>query len=48
MITKLFFELKKIFADLAATLILGKNQDAAELAMQLSEKSRVLAEKLAQ
>jgi hypothetical protein len=47
MITKLFMELKTLFADLASTLILGKNQDAAKLAMVLSEKSRNLAEELA-
>ncbi len=46
MITKLFLELKKLFADLASTLILGKNKDAASIAMVLSEKSRALAEEL--
>ena len=47
MVTALLMDLKKIFADLASTLILGKNKDAAALAMDLSEKSRVLAEELA-
>lgn len=47
MITNLFLELKKLFADLASTLLLGKNKDAAALAMDLSEKSRALAEELA-
>lgn len=47
MITRLFLELKKLFADLASTLILGKNKDAAHIAMVLSEKSRALAEELA-
>lgn len=47
MVTKLFMELKKIFADLASTLILGKNRDAANIAMMLSEKSKALAEELA-
>lgn len=46
MITKLFLEIKNIFADLASTLILGKNKDAAGIAMILSEKSRALAEEL--
>ncbi|HWP98270.1 MAG TPA: hypothetical protein VN426_15600 [Syntrophomonadaceae bacterium] len=46
MITRLFLELKKLFADLASTLILGKNKDAARLALTLSEKSRALAEEL--
>jgi hypothetical protein len=45
--TKLFMELRRIFADLASTLILGKNKDAADLAMRLAEKSRALAEELA-
>lgn len=45
-ITRLFLELKKLFADLASTLILGKNKDAARLALTLSEKSRALAEEL--
>ncbi|MDD4802322.1 MAG: hypothetical protein PHF24_05200 [Syntrophomonas sp.] len=47
MVTKLFMELRRIFADLASTLILGKNKDAAAIAMNLSEKSRALAEELA-
>ncbi|NLN86320.1 MAG: hypothetical protein GX133_01740 [Syntrophomonadaceae bacterium] len=47
MITNLFLELKKLLADLASTLLLGKNKDAAALAMDLSEKSRALAEELA-
>ncbi|MGR6835767.1 hypothetical protein [Syntrophomonas erecta] len=46
MITKLFMELKKLFADLASALIIGKNQDAADLAMILAEKSKALAEEL--
>ncbi|MDD3364364.1 MAG: hypothetical protein PHZ03_05230 [Syntrophomonas sp.] len=45
--TKLFMELRRIFAELASTLILGKNKDAADIAMTLSEKSRALAEELA-
>lgn len=40
-------ELKKIFAELSASLILGKNKDAADFAMKLSEKSKALAEELA-
>jgi len=47
MVTKLFMDLRRIFADLASTLILGKNKDAADIAMRLSEKSRALAEELA-
>jgi hypothetical protein len=39
-------ELKRVFADLASTLILGKNKDAAAIAMKLSEKSKALAEEL--
>ncbi len=46
MITKLLLEIKNIFAELASTLILGKNKDAAGIAMILSEKSRALAEEL--
>lgn len=46
MITKLFMELRKIFADLASTLILGKHKDAADIALILSEKSKALAEEL--
>ncbi|WP_157049038.1 hypothetical protein [Syntrophomonas palmitatica] len=46
MVTKLFMELKNLFADLAATLILGKNKDAAHLALILSEKSKALADEL--
>lgn len=46
MVTKLFMELKNLFADLASTLILGKNKDAANLALILSEKSKALAEEL--
>ena len=45
--TNLFMELRRIFAELASTLILGKNKDAADIAMALSEKSRALAEELA-
>lgn len=44
--TKLFLELKNLLADLASTLILGKNKDAARLALILSEKSKALAEEL--
>jgi len=47
MATKLFMEIKNLFADLASTLILGKNKDAAILALRLSEKSKALAEELA-
>lgn len=47
MATKLFMELKRLFADLASTLILGKNRDAANIALILSEKSKALAEELA-
>lgn len=47
MATKLFMEIKNLLADLASTLILGKNKDAANLAMILSEKSKALAEELA-
>lgn len=47
MVTKLLMEIKTIFADLASTLILGKNKDAASLAMILSEKSKALADELA-
>jgi hypothetical protein len=47
MVTKLFMDLKKIFADLASTLILGKNKDAAGIALLLSEKSKALADELA-
>ncbi len=46
MVTKLFMDLKRIFAELASTLILGRNKDAAAIAMTLSEKSRALAEEL--
>mgnify|MGYP000860403161 CR=1 FL=1 len=46
MATKLLLELKNLLADLASTLILGKNKDAACLAMKLSEKSKALAEEL--
>ncbi|NLB51464.1 MAG: hypothetical protein GX808_00810 [Syntrophomonadaceae bacterium] len=46
MITKLFLEIKNIFAELASTLILGKNKDAAGIAMILSEKTKALAEEL--
>lgn len=45
-VTKLFMDLKRIFAELASTLILGRNKDAAAIAMTLSEKSRALAEEL--
>ena len=45
-ITKLFLEIKNIFAELASALILGKNKDAAGIALILSEKSRALAEEL--
>lgn len=47
MATKLFMEIKNLLADLASTLILGKNKDAANLALRLSEKSKALAEELA-
>jgi hypothetical protein len=47
MVTRLFMELRRIFADLASTLILGKNKDAADIALRLAEKSRALAEELA-
>lgn len=47
MATKLFMEIRKIFAELASTLILGKNKDAAAIAMMLSEKSKALADELA-
>ncbi|MGS0764630.1 hypothetical protein [Syntrophomonas curvata] len=47
MATKLFMEIKNLLADLASTLILGKNKDAANLALILSEKSKALAEELA-
>jgi hypothetical protein len=46
LVNGLFFEIKKLFADLAATLILCKYQDAAGLALQVAEKSRLLAEQL--
>ena len=46
MVTKLFMDLRRIFADLAATLILGKNKDAAGIALMLSEKSKALADEL--
>lgn len=46
MITKLFLEMKNILADLASTLITGRHQDAADLAMRLSEQSKLLAEEL--
>ncbi|MGI6413795.1 MAG: hypothetical protein ACOXZ5_09220 [Syntrophomonadaceae bacterium] len=46
MITKLFMELKNLFADLASNLILGKYKDAANLALILSEKSKALADEL--
>ncbi|HZK43550.1 MAG TPA: hypothetical protein VFC73_04610 [Syntrophomonadaceae bacterium] len=46
MVTKLLMELKTLLADLASTLILGKNKDAASLAMILSEKSKALADEL--
>lgn len=46
MVMKLFMEIKNLFADLASTLILGKNKDAANLAMILSEKTKALAEEL--
>jgi len=45
--TKLLMEIKNIIADLASTLILGKNKDAANLAIILSEKSKALADELA-
>ncbi|SHG60615.1 hypothetical protein SAMN02745221_00572 [Thermosyntropha lipolytica DSM 11003] len=47
MVNQLFMELKKLFAELASTLILGKNKDAADLARILSEKSKALADELA-
>jgi hypothetical protein len=46
MVNKLFMEIKNLLADLASTLILGKNKDAANLALTLSEKSKDLAEEL--
>jgi hypothetical protein len=46
MINKLFLDLRKIFAELASTLILGKYKDAAAIAQSLSEKSQALAEEL--
>lgn len=46
MITKLFFEIKNILADLASSLITGQHQDAADLALRLSEQSKILAEEL--
>jgi len=46
MVTKLLMEIKNLIADLASTMILGKNQDAASLARALSEKSRALADEL--
>jgi hypothetical protein len=46
MVNKLFMDLRKIFAELAATLILGKYKDAAAIANCLSEKSKALAEEL--
>lgn len=46
MVTKLFMELKNLFADLASTLIVGKYKDAATLALTLSEKSKALADEL--
>lgn len=48
MTTKLLMEIRNLIADLASTLILGKNKDAANLAMILSEKSKALAEELAE
>jgi len=48
MVTKLFMEIKNLCADLASTLILGKNKDAANLALILSEKTRILAEELSE
>lgn len=47
MVTRLFMELRRIFAELASTMLIGKNKDAADIAMTLSEKSRALAEELA-
>lgn len=38
MVNPLFMEIRKLVADLASTLILGKHKDAASLAMSLSEK----------
>lgn len=46
MVNNLFLEIKNLLADLASTLILGKNKDAANLALVLSEKSKALAEEL--
>ncbi len=46
MVTKMFLEIKNLIADLASTLITGKNKDAADLAIRLSEKSKMLAEEL--
>ena len=47
MITKLFMDIRDLIADLASTLILGKNKDAATIALMISEKSRALADELA-
>ena len=47
MLTKLLMEIRRVFADLASTMILGKNKDAAAIALMLSEKSKALAEELA-
>lgn len=46
MVTKLFMELKNIFAELSSLLILGKNKDAANIALTLSEKCKDLADEL--
>jgi hypothetical protein len=46
MVNKLFMEIKNLLADLASTLILGKNKDAANLALVLAEKSKALADEL--
>lgn len=46
MVNKLFMDLRKIFAELASTLILGKYKDAAAIAHCLSEKSKALADEL--
>jgi len=46
MVTKLLMEIKNLLADLASTLITGREKDAADLAMRISEKSRILAEEL--
>ncbi|MEA1961318.1 MAG: hypothetical protein U9N81_08630 [Bacillota bacterium] len=46
MVNRLFMELRRMFAELASTLIIGKNRDAAAIALRLSEKSKALADEL--